>query len=138
MSSIRPLPRGIVLLAAALLPAAAAPVYPPRTLVLFVASWCAPCRAELRQFDAIAAAAAPLEVRVAPLDWTRGTAAMLRTVPAAHVWRSARVAEAFAQHSGGLPFSLMTDAEGRICATHDRALDPAAVRAMRRRCEGTS
>ena len=128
---------GLALLAATPLPAAA-PSYPPQTLVLFVASWCAPCRAELRHLDEIAAAATPVEVRVTPIDQSSGTAAMLRDVPPARIWRSAHTVNAYAQSSGLLPFSIMTDAQGRTCATHDRALDPVSVTAMRHHCDGAS
>lgn len=114
--------------------AAPPPIYPPRTLILFVASWCAPCRGELRQIDTIAAAASPLDVRVTPVDRSNATAAMLRDVLPMHIWRSARAVNAFAQQTGGLPFSVMTDADGEPCATNDRALNAAAVQAMRRRC----
>jgi thiol-disulfide isomerase/thioredoxin len=135
MSSLRlPWP-GAALLAAILLSGAAAPPpYPPRTLVLFVASWCAPCHGELRQLESIAALAAPITVRVTPVDQSYATAAMLRDVPAARIWRSARAVDAYAQQSGSLPFSVMTDGSGRPCATHDRALDAASIVAMRRRC----
>lgn len=138
MSSLRFLLPGCAMLGAAPLPPAATPIYPPRSLILFVAAWCAPCRAELRQVRAIAAAAAPVEVRVTPLDRSSATAAMLRDVPPARIWRSARAVDAFAHDAGSLPFSVMTDADGRPCATHDRALDTTAVLAMRQRCERAS
>ena len=138
MSSLRPLRLAVASLSGCLLPAAAPPAYPPRTLIVFVASWCAPCRVELRQIEAIATIAAPIEVRVTPVDRSSGTEAMLRDISAARVWRSARALNTFAQNNGSLPFNLMTDTTGRPCATYDRALDPAAVLIMRRRCDGVS
>jgi thiol-disulfide isomerase/thioredoxin len=108
---------------------------PPRTLILFVASWCVPCHAELRQIDAIAAAADPVQVRVVPVDRTPASAALFRGVAPARIWRSARAVGAYTQLAGSLPFSVMTNAAGNTCATHDRGLDRAAVITMRRSCE---
>ena len=120
----------------AMLGGASAPSpYPPQTLLLLVASWCAPCRVELSRLDAIAEAAGPWQVRVVPVDATRATSAMLRTVDPGRVWRSARGIEALSRDTGGLPFSMMTDAAGQPCARHSRMLDAAAVREMRGRCE---
>lgn len=139
MSSLRFSLFSAAVFAAAVPPAAAStPAYPPHTLILFVASWCAPCHAELRQIDAIASAAAPVDVRVTPVDRSGGTAALLRDVPPTRIWRSAQAVSIFTRSNGALPFSVMTDAKGRPCATHDRALDPASVIAMRRRCEAAT
>ena len=135
MSTLRTVPLALLLAGiAGAASAVAEPPYPPRALLLFVASWCAPCRAEIGRLDAIAASAEPLDVRVVPLDRTSATAAMLRGVPSARVWRSASAADAFVRDRGSLPFAIMTDAAGRACATYAYAVDSAAVTALRRRC----
>jgi hypothetical protein len=138
MSSIPLIRSSLILLAAAMLPAASTPIYPAHSLILFVASWCAPCRAELRDIDRLIVLAAPATLRVTPIDRTAATAAMLRSVAPARIWRSARAVDDFARQSASLPFSLMTDAEGRACATHRRALDRVAIEDLRRRCSAAS
>jgi hypothetical protein len=50
----------------------------------------------------------------------------------ARVWRSAR-GERFAQEKGRLPFGVLTDALGNLCARHARALDADVVTAMKQR-----
>ncbi|MHA6722552.1 thioredoxin domain-containing protein [Sphingomonas sp. RS2018] len=106
----------------------------PDTLYLLVASWCAPCRVELSRLPALRAAAAPIAVRVVPIDATAATTAMLRGIDPATIDRSARTIDALGSQTGGLPFSLMTDRTGQRCATHRAPLDVMAVRAMRERC----
>ena len=132
--------RGRLRYAAATLLVGAAPAapLPPDTLVLAVASWCAPCRGELARLDEIVAAAGATEVRVLPIDRSAATAAMLRGIDPRRIWRSAAAADAVLAETGGLPFSVMTDNRGRRCAAHARPLDAAAVRAMRARCRAAS
>lgn len=115
-------------------PAAEPEPLPPNTLLLLVAARCAPCRGELARLDAIAEAAGPVAVRVVPLDGNPATRRMLANVPAWRIDATPRVVERVASRTGGLPFSLMTDAAGRPCAEHARPLDAAGVRAMRRSC----
>ncbi len=106
------------LIAGALLLIGAAPAepvrYPARTILLFVASWCAPCHGELRQLPAIAGGAGPYRVLVVPIDRGRATDAMLRAVPVEQVWRpdAARMAEVRGEllaKTAGLPFSVCTN-----------------------------
>lgn len=124
------------LFAASLLagPAPAATPLPPDTLLLLVASWCVPCHGEIARLGALQAAAGGIDVRVVPYDRRPATLRMLARVDPAHITASSSIVAALASRTPALPYSVMTDATGRICADHTRALDVEAVRAMRRRC----
>lgn len=128
--------RLVALLAASLIsgPAAAAEPLPPDSLLLLVASWCVPCYAEVARLDALQAAAGRIEVRFVPYDRRPATQRMLVRVETTRIVHSSHVVAALASRTPALPYSVMTDETGRICADHARALDPDAVRAMRRRC----
>lgn len=123
--------------AAPALPAAPAPDvrYPPDSVLLLVAPWCAPCHAELARLDAIAVGARPRAVRVFMVDEGPRAAAMWRGVPAGYRWtppageeRRYR-ADALAR-TAGLPFSLATDAHGRVCAARGGGMDAARVKVL--------
>lgn len=113
-----------------------APRWPTNTVLLFVAGWCAPCHAELREMDALAAAAEPRRLLVVPADQTRSTAAMVRPLPAARVWRDPAVLRALWSGAlgAGLPLTLATDGEGRVCGEHRRVLRPGDLAALAARC----
>jgi len=104
-----------------------------------VASWCAPCHAELARLDAIGRGAQPYRILVVPFDDSRATRAMLERVPSAQRWQPDRatqrqlVAEV-ARRSAGLPFSLALDHAGQICGGHAEALDAASAAAMVAAC----
>jgi len=113
--------------------------YPPDALLLFVASWCAPCHAELGRLPEIGAAARPLRILVVPYDEERGTAAMLRGVPAEQIWRPdpalrERVREDLFGETAGLPFSLATNGSGRPCGSSRLGLDADRARALAAGC----
>lgn len=117
---------------------------PPReTVLLFVASWCAPCHAELARLDALSVAARPYAVRVVGYDDTPATRQMLARVAPAQRWqpepsaRGTAIAALFAG-SAGLPFSAAVDAQGRRCATHRGGLTATAVREMAARCQSAT
>lgn len=129
----------------ALLLAGAAPAdpvrYPARAILLFVASWCAPCHGELRQLSAITGGAGPYRVLVVPIDRGRATDAMLRGVAAEQVWRpdTARMADLRAEllaKTAGLPFSVAIGGDGRPCALHRGGMTAASARQMVEACRG--
>ena len=114
---------------------------PARSILLFVASWCAPCHGELRQLPAIAAGAGAYRVLVVPIDRGRATDAMLRGVPAEQLWRpdAARMAEVRTEllaKTAGLPFSVAIGEDGRPCALHRGGMTAVSARGMRTECEG--
>lgn len=137
-----PLLRAAALIAPALLAAAPAraeapPPWPADAVLLFVAGWCAPCHAELKEVEALATAAAPRRLLVVPADRSRATAAMLAPVAAERVWRDAGAVRALwsgAIGAAGLPFALVTDDGGRPCAEHRRVLRPADLAALAAAC----
>lgn len=115
------------------------PAGPPESLLLFVASWCAPCHGELARLDAIGRGAQPYRVLVVPFDESRATRAMLERVPPAQRWQPDRAtqrqfAAEVARRSAGLPFSLALDRDAQICAGHPEALDAASAAAMVASC----
>lgn len=109
-------------------------LYPQRSVLLFVASWCAPCREELSRLSAISAAALPWQVLVIPMDDMPATRAMLAAVPPANRrWQPngaerQKLTDDLFREAGGLPFSIVTDAEGRPCASVRSGLDAERVR----------
>ncbi|WP_394646662.1 hypothetical protein [uncultured Sphingomonas sp.] len=139
--------RSLSLVAAVLGGGAAAPAgdlaYPPDSVLLLVAPWCAPCHAELARLDTIAAAARPQRLRVFMVDDGAGAGAMWRRVPDGYRWtppageeRRYR-ADALAR-TPGLPFSLATDARGRVCAMRGGGMDAARVAALVGACRRPS
>lgn len=130
---------GISLLLLAPPAAAQADRYPPQSVLLFVASWCAPCHAELARLPSITQAAKPFRVLVVPFDDTQATRSMLEAAPAPQRWHPDRamrrqLAKAVSVETSGLPFSMVTDRNGRACATARQGIDAAAATAMVARC----
>lgn len=116
-----------------------APRYPPDAVLLFVASWCAPCHAELTRLPEIRAAARPLRVLVVPFDSGPATQAMLRGVAPAERWQPEgaerrSMETALYAETAGLPFALVTDRHGRRCAAWRAGLDAARTRTLIAAC----
>ncbi|RZM08043.1 MAG: hypothetical protein EOP68_12580, partial [Sphingomonas sp.] len=88
---------------------------PPGTLLLLVAPWCAPCWGELAHIDALAKAAAPLELRVLAMEESARARAMTADLPPERQWvprapDRATVRTALWSRTPGLPFSIATRA----------------------------
>lgn len=112
---------------------------PPRSILLFVASWCAPCHAELARLPAITRGARPFRVLVVPFDDSPATSAMMEGVPAAQRWRPdrerrRRLVRDLAGETSGLPFSVATDGEGHACGSMRQGLDGPTAEALVTRC----
>lgn len=131
-----------LLLAAAPAPVgAAAPTYPARTILLFVASWCAPCHGEIAALPRLTEAAGPWRVLVVPIDRGRATAAMVQGVPVAQRWapdavQMAAMREDLFGGTAGLPFSVAVGGDGRPCGVHRGVLRAERVVALRAGCGG--
>ncbi len=115
------------------------PRYPPRTILLFVASWCAPCHAELGRLESIDRAAGPYRLRVVPFDTSRATLAMLARVPPGQRWspdpaRAAAVRADLFGASAALPYSVAIGGDGRPCASLRGGLDAGRAAALVARC----
>lgn len=112
---------------------------PHNAVILFVASWCAPCHGELRALPEIAAAAAPMRVLVMPTDDTRGTERMMARVPADRQWRlppeaATATMRRLAGGAPGLPTSVGIDRAGKVCAVVRKPLSAAVAKGVRARC----
>ena len=111
-----------------------------KTLILFGASWCAPCIGELRELVALSDALPKGRIIVA---WTDGGLGKLHierpaNVELANAERSSALAARFAGDIAGLPHSVMLDGRDRICARWRRPLTPDGVRGMLRECAAAS
>ncbi|WP_242416605.1 TlpA family protein disulfide reductase [Sphingomonas panni] len=127
--------------AALVLAAVPAGAYPPRAILLFVASWCAPCHGEIAALPRLNDAAGPWRVLVVPVDRGRATAAMMAGVPVAQRWvpdavQMAAVRDDLFGGTAGLPFSVAIGGDGRPCGAHRGVLNAARVAALRAGCGG--
>lgn len=110
-------------------------------LLLFVAGWCVPCRAELAQIKAIRAAAAPYRVWIVPIDRRRSTSAMLAPVDPALIWQPdpaalGRLQDRLFAGNAGLPFTAALDGAGRACGSHRGGISPQLAARLVRGCTG--
>lgn len=123
-------------LLAAPAPAAEEPEWPADAVLLFVAGWCAPCHAELKEVAALGEAAQPRRLLVVPADRSRATAAMVAPLAEGLVWRDAAAVRRIGSGAfgAGLPVTLVTDARGAVCAEHRRVLRPADLATLVARC----
>jgi thiol-disulfide isomerase/thioredoxin len=113
--------------------------FPPSSVLLFVASWCAPCHSELGRLPAITRGAQPFRVLVVPFDDRPATLTMIEAVPAAQRWQPGRemkrrLAKELATETGGLPFSMAVDHHGRPCGTFRKGMDGASAEALVAQC----
>lgn len=137
---------GAMLVAAATSPApprlidgaGAASLLPRHAIVLFWAAWCAPCRAEVRDYAALDKAAGDVPLIVLSTESGGRAQSLLSNVPPARrrfpADSATNILSAYPEARGALPFAMATGRDGRICATHAGAVDAAMIAAWRDRC----
>jgi thiol-disulfide isomerase/thioredoxin len=109
----------------------------PSTIVMFGAHWCAPCMGELRRLPELAAAAAPDQLLLAWVDSSVGPSQTTTGFESLSPNAARRLARSLMGDGYGLPFSVMFDPRGDVCAVQGSPLDSAEIANMRLRCTAT-
>lgn len=112
---------------------------PPSSIVLFWAAWCAPCRAEIAAWPALQQAAGAIPLYVIALDTPiERSRTLLKSIPADRVRHGGgstfSVLAGWPQRASGLPFAVLLDAQGRVCASQNGGLDADRITGMKRQC----
>lgn len=112
---------------------------PSSSIVLFWAAWCAPCRAEIAAWPALQQAAGSSPLYIIALDTPiERSRTLLKSIPADRVRHGGgstfSILAAWPQRASGLPFSVLLDAQGRVCASQNGGLDADRITGMKRRC----
>lgn len=105
------------------------------TILMFGASWCAPCIAELRDIATLASAAMPNRIQIVWTDnginrYKIALPSNVEMASGAEVFEATR----FISNVPGLPYSVVLDGQRRICAAWNGKLTPEAIRRMLADC----
>lgn len=104
--------------------------------MLVGAHWCAPCRAELPELGALAAAASPARIA---LGWTDRKpplpAPLANTIELLPVSAARALVSRHGAAARGVPFALAYGANGALCTVWRGPLKPSDWAALESQCE---
>lgn len=109
-------------------------------ILMFGASWCAPCVAELRNIVKLASDASPDQIVIAWADGSirRYKLPALGNVRIASGEGAQELVRRYASGAPGLPYSVMIDGQGRRCGEWKSGLNSDAIVRMRTACAAGS
>ncbi len=110
---------------------------PISRVVLIGAHWCAPCRAELPELGALAAAAGPARVMLGWIDrkpvLPPASSAVIEVLPVA---AARNLVSRHGIAARGVPFAVAYAADGKPCTVWRGPLTPADWPTLTRQCAG--
>jgi thiol-disulfide isomerase/thioredoxin len=107
----------------------------PRTIILFGASWCAPCRVELRQLPTLARLSAPDHLEIAWIDRKPATGdAAYPNVKILSVRDAREKLERFGGDISGLPLTIILGSDMQVCSALREPLTASGVRRLQSSC----
>ena len=111
---------------------------PKPAIVLLWAAWCAPCRAEVRDFATLEKAAGKTPLIVVSIEGGSRAQSLLSNVPPTRqrfpADAKADILAAYPETRGALPFAMAISKDGRTCVSHAGAVDAATIAQWRDRC----
>jgi thiol-disulfide isomerase/thioredoxin len=112
---------------------------PPGSILLFWASWCAPCRAEVINIANLQRAAGDMRVIIVPVEPRSSWRGLLRSLRPDQLLVPRGGGLALMQRLAGpqaaLPVAIAIDANGRVCASQRRGLTVERASEWQRLCQ---